>query len=237
VNGPTCHCRLRGGCRTNPLASGGFKGEIALIERGIAEHALGSQAIKRLMTVPGVSLMSATTFIAAVGDIRRFPNPRKLAGYLGLDPKVRQSGAFYERVRARRGSQIAIVAVARKLAVLFWHLRHARPTEPIPPLLIAHCDARQLGSGLLLAGETSSATMRRGAARHSVKLHACGVQARWRAVATGRAGSPPPAAAHAGRCRGVTGGQFGATVQACPRPAGSPTPSHAPITSAARTPP
>jgi len=110
------------------------------------------------MTVPGVSLMTATTFIAAVGDIRRFPDPRKLVSYLGLDPKVRQSGtgaahhgriskqgaaqarqmlteaaivavstpgpmrAFYERVRARRGSQIAIVAVARKLAVLFWHL-------------------------------------------------------------------------------------------------------------------
>lgn len=29
--------------------------------------------------------------------------------------------AFYERVRARRGHQIAIVAVARKLVVLFWH--------------------------------------------------------------------------------------------------------------------
>jgi transposase len=110
------------------------------------------------MTVPGVSLMTATTFIAAVGDVRRFHGPRKLVSYLGLDPKVRQSGiaaakhgriskqgaaqvrqmlaeaafvavstagpmrAFYERVRARRGSQIAIVAVARKLAVLFWHL-------------------------------------------------------------------------------------------------------------------
>jgi hypothetical protein len=110
------------------------------------------------MTVPGVSLMTATTFIAAVGDIERFPDPRKLVSYLGLDPKVRQSGnsparhgriskhgaaqtrqilteaafvavstagpmrAFYERVRVRRGSQIAIVAVARKLAVLFWHL-------------------------------------------------------------------------------------------------------------------
>ena len=38
---------------------------------------------------------------------------------------VRTAGpmrAFYERVRARRGQQIAIVAVARKLAVLFWHL-------------------------------------------------------------------------------------------------------------------
>src|SRR5919106_1642495 len=66
--------------------------EIALVERGITEHALGSQAIKRLMTVPGVSLMTATTFLAAVGDIRRFPDPRKLVSYLGLDPKVRQSG-------------------------------------------------------------------------------------------------------------------------------------------------
>ncbi len=30
--------------------------------------------------------------------------------------------AFHERVRGRRGHQIATVAVARKLAVLFWHL-------------------------------------------------------------------------------------------------------------------
>ncbi len=133
-------------------------GEIAILEQAIAEHALGSADVRRLMTVPGVSLMTATTFMAAVGDIERFSDPRKLVSYLGLDPKVRQSGssparpgriskqgaaharpmlteaafvavstagpmrAFYERVRVRRGSQIAIVAVARKLAVLFWHL-------------------------------------------------------------------------------------------------------------------
>jgi transposase len=30
--------------------------------------------------------------------------------------------AFYERVRARRGIQIAVVATARKLAVLCWHM-------------------------------------------------------------------------------------------------------------------
>ncbi len=30
--------------------------------------------------------------------------------------------AFYERIRARRGSKIAVVAPARKLAVLFWSL-------------------------------------------------------------------------------------------------------------------
>jgi transposase len=44
------------------------------------------------MTVPGVNVIVAATFIAAVGDIRRFPGRRTLTAYLGLDPKVRQSG-------------------------------------------------------------------------------------------------------------------------------------------------
>jgi len=38
---------------------------------------------------------------------------------------VRQPGpirAFYERIRARRGHQVAIVAAARKLACPFWCL-------------------------------------------------------------------------------------------------------------------
>jgi transposase len=30
--------------------------------------------------------------------------------------------AFYQRVSARRGKQVAIIAVARKLVVLFWHM-------------------------------------------------------------------------------------------------------------------
>src|SRR4051794_20325444 len=57
-------------------------GEIVILERAIAEHALASAPIRRLMTVPGVSLMTAATFIAAVGDIQRFHDPRGLVGYL-----------------------------------------------------------------------------------------------------------------------------------------------------------
>jgi transposase len=38
--------------------------------------------------------------------------------------------AFYERDRARRGHQIATVAVARKLVVLFWHLLTRERTTP-----------------------------------------------------------------------------------------------------------
>ena len=130
--------------------------EIAAVERLIAQQALNWPEIRRLMTVPGVNLICAATFIAAVGDPRRFLSSRKLVAYLGLDPKVRQSGeaparsgriskrgsaaarwalveaawsvvlqpgplhAFYDRTRARRGHGKAIVATARKLAVLFW---------------------------------------------------------------------------------------------------------------------
>jgi transposase len=132
--------------------------EVGLIERELAKVALRSAEIRRLLSVPGVNLVSAATFVATVGDIERFPSPRKLVSYVGLDPRVRQSGeaparhghiskqgspqarhmlceaawivvrtpgplrAFYERVRARRGSRIALVATARKLCVLCWHL-------------------------------------------------------------------------------------------------------------------
>ena len=130
--------------------------EIAEVETQVARAALGSPQVKRLMTVPGVNVIVAATFLAAVGDVDRFPGQRQLVGYLGLDPRVRQSGstpathgriskqgsasarhalveaawsvvrqpgplrAFYQRIRARRGHQVAVVAAARKLACLFW---------------------------------------------------------------------------------------------------------------------
>ncbi len=37
-------------------------------------------------------MQTAATFMASVGDIHRFSSPRKLVSYLGLDPRVRQSG-------------------------------------------------------------------------------------------------------------------------------------------------
>jgi transposase len=132
--------------------------EIEAVERLVAAEALKSAEIKRLMSVPGANVIVAATFMAAIGEIDRFESPRKLSGYLGLDPRVAQSGsapathgriskqgsisarhalveaswsvvrqpgplhAFYQRIRARRGHSVAIVATARKLACLFWCL-------------------------------------------------------------------------------------------------------------------
>jgi transposase len=49
------------------------------------------------MTVPGVGVITAAALLAQVGEISRFRDPRHLAGYLGLDPRVRQSGATAAR--------------------------------------------------------------------------------------------------------------------------------------------
>lgn len=73
--------------------------EIAEIERVIAAEALGSDEIRRLMTVPGVNVICAATFLAAIGDIRRFESARRLVGYLGLDPRVGQSGSGPAKAR------------------------------------------------------------------------------------------------------------------------------------------
>lgn len=70
--------------------------EITTIEHDLANFVLASPEARRLLSVPGVGMITAATFLAQIGtapgDINRFTSPRKLIGYLGLDPRVRQSG-------------------------------------------------------------------------------------------------------------------------------------------------
>jgi transposase len=72
--------------------------EVARFEAAIARYALHSLEIRRLVTIPGVGLISAATFVAVVSDVGRFCSARKLVGYLGLDPRVRQSGSSPARM-------------------------------------------------------------------------------------------------------------------------------------------
>lgn len=132
--------------------------ELKEVETDIAVDAVDDPVITRLMTIPGVNVTVAASIVAAVGDFSRFGSPDRLVSYLGLNPKVRQSGegpavhgritkagrgkargmlveaafsasrapgplrAFHQRIKARRGFQVAVVATARKMAVLSWHL-------------------------------------------------------------------------------------------------------------------
>ena len=44
--------------------------EIAAVDALIAQQALESEQVRRLLTVPGVNVICAQTFLAAVGDSR-----------------------------------------------------------------------------------------------------------------------------------------------------------------------
>jgi transposase len=134
------------------------RSELAIVDKELAIDALADPMVARLMTIPGVDAIAGISIVAAVGDFTRFDDPNKLVAYVGLNPRVRQSGnsapvhgrisktgrahvrgvlveaawsasrapgplrAFYQRVKARRGFQKAVVATARKLTVLAWHL-------------------------------------------------------------------------------------------------------------------
>ena len=108
--------------------------EIAAVERVIAADALRSPEIRRLMTVPGVNVICAATFMAAIGDIGRFPDRKKLVGYLGLDPKVRQSGTTAAS-RARISKQGSASA---RFVLVEASLERRPPAGPDPRLLRAH---------------------------------------------------------------------------------------------------
>jgi transposase len=115
------------------------------------------EQMDRLLSITGVNLVVAAGLMAAIGDVRRFPDKKKLAAYFGVVPSTRQSGdtsrngritkqgraearwllieaaevlrrspgpmhALYKRVYKRRGHNVAVVAVSRKLIELVHHL-------------------------------------------------------------------------------------------------------------------
>jgi transposase len=110
-----------------------------------------------LIQLPGFGLVLSMTILSAIGDISRFPSPKKLVGYSGLGASVHDSGktqrtgritkqgrkdlrwalveaawsavryhphwkAHYQRLSRRMHPNKAIVAVARKLLVVVWHV-------------------------------------------------------------------------------------------------------------------
>jgi transposase len=75
--------------------------ELAQVDRDIAVEALDDPIVARLMTVPGIDVTVAISILAAVGDFTRFDSPDRLVSYLGLNPRVHQSGngpATYGRI-------------------------------------------------------------------------------------------------------------------------------------------
>ena len=131
------------------------------LDRQVIEIAAARYPETRALTqIPGVGTLTALTFVLTIADPERFKRSRKLGAYLGLVPRLRQSGERDPRLSitkagdpylrqilvsaahfiigpfgpdsdlrrfglglaARGDKRRAVIAVARKLAVLLHHL-------------------------------------------------------------------------------------------------------------------
>lgn len=82
-----------------------------------------------LMALRGVSLITAMTTLAELGDITRFNSPRELMGYLGLVPSEHSSGGSRRQGRITRTGNSH---VRRILVESAWNYRYpARKTKVI----------------------------------------------------------------------------------------------------------
>jgi transposase len=101
--------------------------EVVAIDQALAKLVLGSAELRRLLTLPGVNFVTACALLAAIGDAKRFPSSRQLVSYLGLDPRVRQSGS--EPARHGRISKQGPGETRHVLVEAAWHA--ARTTGPL----------------------------------------------------------------------------------------------------------
>jgi transposase len=69
-----------------------LESEIAAVERTLRAGETDHPYVPVLLTLPGVGHVLAFTIAAEIGDITRFSSAKKLVGYTGLCPIVRQSG-------------------------------------------------------------------------------------------------------------------------------------------------
>jgi transposase len=70
--------------------------EIAELEKRLVREAWQDEKVRLVMSIPGIDYTVAQTCLAAIGDIARFPNAKKLAAYLI------STGLFWGRGLKRR---------------------------------------------------------------------------------------------------------------------------------------
>ena len=111
--------------------------EIRLLEESIREvdqelcrSAKDDPICARLMTIPGVGPMIATTMVAEVHDATRFPSGRHLASYLGLVPREHSSGSVRRlgRITKQGNRQLRTLLVQGAHSLLVAAARSKHPS-------------------------------------------------------------------------------------------------------------
>ena len=101
-------------------------GEVEAQLEGIARE---SPLVRRLRTIPGVGLLTATAIVASIGDFTRFPSARHFASALGLTPRESSSGNARRlgRITKRGDPYLRTLLIHGARSVLHHAKRNPRP--------------------------------------------------------------------------------------------------------------
>lgn len=106
--------------------------QIEALETDLAVNDEQQQVLKLLKTMPGIGMITATTILAEIGDIRRFNSPKALCHWAGLTPRVRKSDQVVHHGRiTKQGSPYLRAAMTRAATVASrsskrWYHLHER---------------------------------------------------------------------------------------------------------------
>jgi transposase len=70
----------------------GLKQQILCLDRELIRYARESEICRRLMTIPGIGILTAIAFVTTIDDPVRFAKSSSVGAYLGLTPRRYQSG-------------------------------------------------------------------------------------------------------------------------------------------------
>ena len=99
--------------------------QLAPLERELGPLARADERVQLLMTIHGVAELLGLTLACEIGDISRFPSARKLVGYSGLAPTIKQSGQSSRTGRLSKAGPNTLRWAAVEAAQQAW-----RPTSP-----------------------------------------------------------------------------------------------------------
>jgi transposase len=114
-----------------------------VIDRELGPVARSDQRVQLLVTIPGLGELLGLTIAAEIGEVARFQSARKLIGYAGLAPTIKQSGqsSWTGRISkagsptlrwaAIEAAQHSWRPIARKVLIACWHvLSLQQPFKP-----------------------------------------------------------------------------------------------------------
>ncbi len=113
--------------------------QIQDLEKKLMAWHRANEASRRLATIPGVGVITATALVATIGDATQFHSGRQLAAWLGLVPRQYSSGGKERlgRISKRGDGYLRKLLVHGARTVLLWSRRKKETRSPWLEALLA----------------------------------------------------------------------------------------------------